>query len=464
MSKPERFAVPLVLTTFVFLLVGCGGGSDSGSQSKASGPGAKVFADASCGNCHTLSAAGSSGTVGPNLDELKPSEEQVAEQVREGGGGMPSFRGRLSEKEIADVASFVAKEAGSGGSASKGAQYEPDDTKLGDCEQGDASCLQQAFANLVYDEGPKPALAEFEQQMKTNSTVESGCHRIAHMMGAAALTRYDGSVGKAFAGGSAVCWSGYYHGILERAYKDVPEERLGEVSRRLCSEQDVRRTTFILYQCVHGLGHGLMIYTGYDLPLSLKTCDKLASDWDRRSCTGGVFMENLQSSYGVVSRWLKKGDPIYPCNAVATRYKYYCYLMVTSRILPLVAYDWGKAVRACRRSEKGWVAVCFQSLGRDASGQTRQNGREILAICARAGQFERECIYGAARDITSNDAGARRTAPFCMQVKQSMRGYCFDGIGTILGGFKADREGRRAECAKVTPPRYLPDCYRGASA
>ncbi len=69
---------------------------------------------------------------------------------------------------------------------------------------------------------------------------------------------------------------------------------------------------FIAYQCVHGLGHGLMIYTGYDLPLALATCDKLATSWDQTSCTGGVFMENLQTSYGTTSQWLKDDNPLVP--------------------------------------------------------------------------------------------------------------------------------------------------------
>ena len=114
-----------------------------------------------------------------------------------------------------------------------------------------------------------------------------------------------------------------------------------------------------------------MIYTGYDLPRSLEICDQLQTSWDQTSCTGGVFMENISSSYGITSKWLKDDDPIYPCQVVADRHKLYCYLMVTSRILPLVDWDFEKAAKMCRKSEDGWVATCYQSLGRDASGQSR---------------------------------------------------------------------------------------------
>ena len=74
--------------------------------------GAKVFASAGCGSCHTLAAAKSSGQVGPNLDAAKPGYDTVVVMVTNGGGGMPSFGGQLSKQQIRDVAAFVATSAG----------------------------------------------------------------------------------------------------------------------------------------------------------------------------------------------------------------------------------------------------------------------------------------------------------------------------------------------------------------
>jgi mono/diheme cytochrome c family protein len=74
--------------------------------------GAKVFASAGCGSCHTLSATKSSGQVGPNLDDAKPGYDTVLAKVTNGGGGMPSFGGQLTEQQIRDVAAYVATSAG----------------------------------------------------------------------------------------------------------------------------------------------------------------------------------------------------------------------------------------------------------------------------------------------------------------------------------------------------------------
>jgi mono/diheme cytochrome c family protein len=62
---------------------------------------------ANCGSCHTLSAAGTSGQVGPNLNNVSLSASEIESIVRGGRGAMPSFDGRLSKAEIAAVAAFV---------------------------------------------------------------------------------------------------------------------------------------------------------------------------------------------------------------------------------------------------------------------------------------------------------------------------------------------------------------------
>jgi mono/diheme cytochrome c family protein len=79
-----------------------GGGAD----------GEAIFASAGCNGCHTLAAADATGTVGPNLDEAKPSKELAVDRVTNGQGGMPSFEGQLSEAQIDAVATFVSENAG----------------------------------------------------------------------------------------------------------------------------------------------------------------------------------------------------------------------------------------------------------------------------------------------------------------------------------------------------------------
>lgn len=74
--------------------------------------GAAIFKSSGCTGCHTLAAAHATGTVGPNLDTLKPDYRAVTAQVTNGGAAMPSFKSSLSTQQIADVAAYVVKSTG----------------------------------------------------------------------------------------------------------------------------------------------------------------------------------------------------------------------------------------------------------------------------------------------------------------------------------------------------------------
>jgi cbb3-type cytochrome c oxidase subunit III len=77
----------------------------------AGNDGKSIFS-ANCASCHTLKAAAASGTIGPNLADLKPSAPIVKHQVEVGGGVMPAFKGTLTPEQIDAVAKFVATSAG----------------------------------------------------------------------------------------------------------------------------------------------------------------------------------------------------------------------------------------------------------------------------------------------------------------------------------------------------------------
>ncbi len=134
----RRLALILAALVLAFPVAGCGGGDnettapenvdtategggdttteaeettvDGGEGDAAKGK--TIFAAQGCGSCHTLSDAGASGSVGPNLDESKPDADTVVDKVTNGAGVMPSFADKLSEQEITDVAAYVSTAAG----------------------------------------------------------------------------------------------------------------------------------------------------------------------------------------------------------------------------------------------------------------------------------------------------------------------------------------------------------------
>ena len=456
--------IALALAFLALGTSGCGDKKDSSAGDPGSGsPGAAVFADAGCGNCHTLAAAEATAKVGPNLDESRPNKEKVAQQVRTGGNGMPAFADELSAAEIEQVAAFVATAAGTG-QAGK-ISFEPDDKKLEDCS-GDAACFQQAFGNLAYEDGATIALEKLAELSTTDPVVQGGCHPIAHKIGAGGLLHYEGDVGKAFAAGNGTCGSGYYHGLLQWKLAGAKADEVAGVAATACEDEEIKSNAFIYYQCDHGLGHGLMLYTGLDLPKALDYCHQLNTEFDKVACSGGVFMENQSSSFGLRTTWLSNKKLLYPCNTklVGRTDKLYCYLLVTSHILPNVGGDWVKTADWCRKSEPAWVETCFESYGRDVSGNAVQNPDRIRELCANAGSGQESCLYGAARDILNNNSRDFGAKKLCETVQKRFRSRCFFGIGSILGTQHADVPGKTAACEEFAKGRDLQDCLDGAGA
>jgi cbb3-type cytochrome c oxidase subunit III len=97
------------VSAYVAAVSGQGG---SATPPSALGTDGKTIFKSECASCHTLAAAQATGTIGPNLDQLKPSEAIAKHQVEVGGGVMPAFKGTLTAAQIAAVAKFVASSAG----------------------------------------------------------------------------------------------------------------------------------------------------------------------------------------------------------------------------------------------------------------------------------------------------------------------------------------------------------------
>ena len=130
----RRIVTSLVLLALLVGVAGCGGGEEAaplpetqegtlpaatteedGGATTAppvegdAAAGEAVYVSAGCGGCHTLEAAGSSGTVGPNLDDSQPDAALVVDRVTNGAGAMPAFGDQLSEEEIANVSAYVVE-------------------------------------------------------------------------------------------------------------------------------------------------------------------------------------------------------------------------------------------------------------------------------------------------------------------------------------------------------------------
>ena len=278
--------------------------------------------------------------------------------------------------------------------------------------------------------------------------------------------------------------SGCYHGILQRYF----DARMGmPISQGFLTAPcyGLRGTPeqFRLFDCLHGTGHGLMMYHAYDVNASLRDCDRLGTDWDRRSCYGGVFMEHnmgarLQAfgegKFGMHRHstppaavvLFQKKDLHYPCDSTNSKYRHECYELQADLILPAVDQDYRKASAVCDAAgTPDLIAACYAGLGRNASGASAFQYAGIKKRCALASAFgEPFCYQGAVRHLAYAPSELPRGIAFCksLPVGES-RSQCWKGVGLQVGGFYGDLAARRRACGSEVASDVAA-CLDGAGA
>ena len=256
------------------------------------------------------------------------------------------------------------------------------------------------------------------------------CHQSAHHLGRAAYEEFGAA---AFALSSHECQSGSFHGATEALFASRGTVNLEEDVAAICAAAE---NPFFRHQCIHGVGHGLMAWTSYELHDALPLCDRMPTAIDRESCYSGVFMENvvggLSGLMGHVTQYLKDDDPHFPCDVVEERYQSPCYFYQTSHMLRVFDRDFAKIAQACAEAPPAAHWSCFQSYGRDVGNATRKDPAASILYCsyAPAGNDRVGCIIGAVQDRFWEKTGAGEALAMCAMVENAAeKDACY---GTII--------------------------------
>jgi hypothetical protein len=304
---------------------------------------------------------------------------------------------------------------------------------------------------------PKDMMLELLLDTDGGTTVD--CHTQAHHLGRIAFELNGAEV---FAEGDASCHSGFYHGAMETFLQQRGTGNLALDIKDICESFS---TSFGVFECLHGVGHGLMAYEDYDLLQALADCRLLSDDFSSRSCYGGVFMENVVAGQGSGSlighetEWVSD-DPHFPCNALEKddyMVRFECYQMQTSWMLTLFNYDFQKVSEECLLSPFDMVSVCFKSLGRDISGNSLRDPDTIVSRCtsvARDPNLHRECIYGALNvivDFWGEKLESQATEVCKLLVEYEKKLSCYELLASRLDNIFNDPVDYQRICSSFEP-------------
>ncbi len=292
------------------------------------------------------------------------------------------------------------------------------------------------------------------------------CHQEAHLTG---RTAYKLEGKQVFTESDFNCHSGYLHGAMEAFIAENGGKNLVEAVTQLCKSFN---TDFEKFECLHGIGHGFTAYMDYDILQSLDLCRKLDTDFARRSCYGGVFMENILvvQGKGAVraheTKWVSD-DPHFPCNAIGQDYDvlYECYQMQTSRMLDIYNYNHSKVVEQCAKSPPEMIAVCYKSFGRDVSGQTLRDPVKIVDLCKMVPeQYFKICIEGAENVIIDFWGGNLTNQPqqLCNLLDQDTKTFCYALLGHRLNDVFGKDLPKKKQVCDSSEKEFINVCLNGS--
>jgi hypothetical protein len=367
------------------------------------------------------------------------------------------------------------------------------------CQASDQTKEQACYAAAMEGRlagGPAPALDLLGQLAALDPDVRRDGHMYAHRIGIAALTA-TADVSKVFSSCTPAWQSGCYHGVIQ-SYFLLTEQAGGGIERTsvdgLCGDYRGTRAD-LLFQCTHGMGHGLVMLHRYDLPKALLACDLLSRPFEQEMCHAGAFMENIvnathphtpapkekaaDAGHGghgdhgghhgagpaTAFKALDPADPHYPCSIAGERYLIGCYTIQTSAMLHHAKGDLGKVAAECARAPEKARSTCFLSLGRDVSTIAAGKDAEAIRLCGLAvAAYRPVCHRGVVESIVNMNADPAEGIGYCKAVPApDGKGACYAAIG-LQALVLPDGETKRAKACVMAEEAMREVCLNRAPA
>ena len=369
-----------------------------------------------------------------------------------------------------------------------------------------SQCFETQLVPLATEGKVKLAMGALGELAELDGNVRTDGHVYAHAIGiAAGKTTPD--VAAAFTQCSESFQSGCYHGVIQAWFARQGKIGVDEANELCQPFREKAEDRWIRFQCVHGMGHGLTMLYKHDLRLGLKGCDLLLYPWDRSSCYGGAFMENIvnvtnphhpaaaldqaASAAGAANEHatnsdtasghsghdmaamdhpataFKAVDPTnqhYPCSVLDEKYLAACYQMQTSVMLHNNGGNMADAARSCDTAPKAMRVICYTSLGRDISSWSHQNHAEAIRMCSLGKELYRPwCYFGVVKNLIDINARTADGIAFCRAVPgDANKQVCYAAVGEQALVLMPGVEARQKACSE-SELAYLSACLYGAN-
>ncbi|HLC99978.1 MAG TPA: hypothetical protein VJC11_03390 [Patescibacteria group bacterium] len=287
--------------------------------------------------------------------------------------------------------------------------------------------LKTRFEKIVLQFDPREAMQTLREESSQNKEVLALCHDVLHIIGHTAYDRY-GSFKEAIKYQEDFCNSGYIHGLFESYFRSTSEPLSGLSDQ--CGDYGANRKTFDLWQCYHGVGHGLMYFTGGDLDESLALCEKNLPEEAAASCQNGVYMEVFNAEILAKEKtFVDATDPFRTC-AARDIAKADCYLYAPTYISQTLGKDFPTVLKECDNVEAGYQESCIYGVGSEAIKRNMEGTNGVFALCKQSGSSinQESCVSGAVSMYMNQQGSYAAGEKLCEMAPESYRDICTNAV------------------------------------
>lgn len=275
----------------------------------------------------------------------------------------------------------------------------------------DVNCAGRELHRIVARTDPRTALRVATELTREPAFASEG-HPLAHEIGYATAEKYATLAEQLQACGDTL-GSGCYHGVL-MLFIGKPENAHADLAG-VCAPYRTQGPRAMYTDCVHGIGHGLMMRAlmgtagpgGWpQIDAALDGCRRMqqSGDTEQFFCTGGVFMEyrvaaTMKAFHYPTPPTYRSDDPAWPCPQVHGVERVACY-SYQGTLIALKSRTPAVAFAVCARAGGEAAQACASSISRDrVTGTLSVDRPYVQQLCPQAADpaLRHTCYTDAAR-------------------------------------------------------------------
>lgn len=281
--------------------------------------------------------------------------------------------------------------------------------------------IEQSLLAFLQVNDPARSIQELKA-LSDNPSVARACHPFLHHIGKEAYKKYQ-NFADAMNYQDSYCNSGYVHGVIQQYFSDGQD-----IEAKVTETCRAETTAFSRWQCIHGVGHGVMYAEGNVLDESLKLCELLPNEADIKTCANGVFMEQfiVTDHSGHIREDTTKDTDISVCTSQKKTYQPTCLLYAPTAYLEKNSNDYPGAFRYCANDEELLVVYCASGVGSQAMKDQIAAPDRVAKICAQAEKdnYVAACISGASSLYVYQHESSKKAYELCKNEFKDYRTIC----------------------------------------